>query len=305
MTKILPLATALSLLATAMVAQSNIDQAVIDECQSAASAAELPSCLKNGSIGHRMLENAAGSDFYGPSVETVIASCRESNTDTNTTWVCVRNAVEKAVETRELIGFDAISDGCVAAISDPDTGARLMTLHQETRRQVWGNENDWNIVNYRTFQGCPTEEVAETSEVDDEAAMIAEAETALADIASANAAAPESADAALCAALTEADQLIADTDASVFTGGMTGEGTNEDLLATSLSEENLEVLQREESQPAVNPVVMWSMVRHHGDALKASLSEGENDPTAMALAWSFMEQMAEGGEARLDAICGR
>lgn len=148
------LAAAWASLPISAYAQQAIPQAVIDECKLEASADKLPECLKEGSIALILLDLAATEEYYGDFAEVVVDICRDQNRTFSSTWVCFRTAAEKAAETAELIGYDNISDACVAGISDPDALSRMTTAWRDLRQELFPDEFFYGVATYMPFRGC-------------------------------------------------------------------------------------------------------------------------------------------------------
>ena len=145
----------------------DIPEEVIAECNAEASASELPDCLKSGAIAHEMLALAQDEDLYGEKATRVIDICGKQNDGYDTTWICFRNAAESAVEARELIGADAISDTCIAGISDPETYERLDATYRQERSERFPDERFFGGTMYHQFRGCPEEAAEAGSETGD------------------------------------------------------------------------------------------------------------------------------------------
>jgi len=137
-------------------AQAEIPQAVIEQCNAAASAARLPDCLKSGAMAWELIRLAQTGEFYAAAAKPIVEICASKNDTYEATWACFEDAAEKAVETRELIGVANIADRCVAGLSDPDSLARLSAT-QKTLRSKWYPDRMFiGGTMYFSFQGCPT-----------------------------------------------------------------------------------------------------------------------------------------------------
>lgn len=135
-------------------AQEPLPVEVIEECNAKQNASELPDCLKEGSIAFEMLALARDNSFFGDDALPVIEICQEQNDTYHTTWICFENALEKAVETRELIGLENIVDNCVAGISDEDIYGRLDAVYREKRKQRFPDVTFFGGDMYHPFRGC-------------------------------------------------------------------------------------------------------------------------------------------------------
>ena len=197
--------------ASAMAQASDIPAEVIAQCNEAASASDLPKCLKEGATAFEMFDLARSPEFYGPAAEPVIAACGESNELFSGQWTCFQNAAEKAAETRALIGVDNIADACVAGISDPDIAERIEKTFKLKREARFPDEMYFGGGMYYAFRGCPVEE----DEVEQGAAPPSDIDAvndALADaLGTAKKADPYSGEA--CAVYAEMEEIISSTDA--------------------------------------------------------------------------------------------
>lgn len=181
----------------------NIPDEVVAECNAEASASELPDCLKSGAIAFDMLALVQEGDFYGDDAARVIDICSDRNDRYHATWVCFQNAADRAVETRQLIGADAIDDACVAGISEPETYEQLEASYREKRQERFPDTHFFGGTMYRQFQGCP-EEPAPT---DSETGEVLQEQTGSSQISSSD-----------CAAYSELEELVAGTDADALRG---------------------------------------------------------------------------------------
>lgn len=145
-------------------AETTIPQEVIDQCNAANDQSEMPDCLKNGSLGYEMLELARTGAFYGPAADPVIKICNDSNDLYSESYVCFKNASDKASETRGMIGLENIQDRCVAAISDPNTYAKLETTYQDKLNETFPDEMFLGGTMYHPFTGCPVSDESGPSE---------------------------------------------------------------------------------------------------------------------------------------------
>ena len=159
--RIFPTLLGVFLAAPAFSQQVNIPPAVIAQCNEQASASDLPTCLKVGTVAFEMLSMASGEDFYGEAAEPVIAVCSETNDTFAGRWTCFRIAAQKAAETRALIGLESIADRCVAGISDPEVSGRIEALFKERRAAMFPDQSYFGGEMYYAFQGCPDPEPAQ------------------------------------------------------------------------------------------------------------------------------------------------
>lgn len=168
-TKIIP-AIALVALAWAgpLYAQGDIPSEVIAECNAAGKASDLPECLKEGAIAFEMFDLMREDRFYGDDAAPIIENCTERNETLNTAWLCFKNAATTAAETRELIGPDNISDGCVAAVSDGDLAEEIQRIYSDKRDARFPGEMFFGGDMFYPFQGCAPEEEATEPEAVDE-----------------------------------------------------------------------------------------------------------------------------------------
>ena len=144
--------------------QLSIPQPVIDECTAELADRQdrMSSCLKGGAVAFVLLNLAQQDDFYGEAAEPVIEACRNQNETFKTTWICFENAVEEAMETRSLIGLEAMPDACYAGISDSSTLDRLVDEQRAAETAIFGEPLyvSWGGI-YYPFRGCPEPEAAE------------------------------------------------------------------------------------------------------------------------------------------------
>ncbi len=133
-------------------------KAVIDECQGAVAANELPDCLGNGAVAFELLRIAKQPDGFGPNATQVFEICRERNKTFQSTWTCVENAVEKSLETARLIGKAEINDLCVKALANEDLYDRLSEKEAELRDHFLPDRMFYGGGSYFPFEGCPQEQ---------------------------------------------------------------------------------------------------------------------------------------------------
>lgn len=133
---------------------SDVPDVVIEQCMSANEASDIPKCLKEGALGHQLLKAATSEDYYGEGAEPVAEICIASNKSYQGAWTCFKVAAKAAMETRNLVGIDKISDACVAAISDEDIYLRLSDEAKRQRRATFPDEffSGGNL--YHKFNGC-------------------------------------------------------------------------------------------------------------------------------------------------------
>ena len=128
---------------------------VIEQCQSTVDAHNLPECLTSGTVAFILMERAVLADYFGPDAARIIDICREQNDNFSSSWVCFETATEKAAETAQLIGRDAISDSCVRTIADAEVIERLKAEGREVKslfdRSSWSSGGNM----YSPFRGCP------------------------------------------------------------------------------------------------------------------------------------------------------
>ena len=152
-----PLAIAACLmLPVPLFAQSQIiPEPVITQCNETATAASLPTCLREGAVAFEMLELARSEAFYGPAADRVIEICGERNDTFGSQWTCFSVAVERASETRALIGLDNIADACVAGISDAQRAERIEEAYLQSRERMFPDVRYFGGESYFPFNGCP------------------------------------------------------------------------------------------------------------------------------------------------------
>jgi len=149
------LTTTLFLAPIAALAQGDIPQPVIEQCNATATASNLPNCLKDGAIAYEMLELVRSEDFYGSAAAPVVSECEDRNETFSTTWSCFQRAADDAAETRSLIGADNIADHCIAGISDEALAPRIRQIYRERRSELYPDERFYSGNMFYPFQGCP------------------------------------------------------------------------------------------------------------------------------------------------------
>ncbi len=136
-------------------AQHHIPEEVIAQCNASKNAHRLPDCLRDGTLAYEMLEASKSADLYGQAASRVIDACADQNNTFNSTWLCFRIAAEKATEARSLIGVEAISDTCVAQISDPSLYEALKKKEHSLRERMLPDNRIGAFGTYKPFTGCP------------------------------------------------------------------------------------------------------------------------------------------------------
>lgn len=139
--------------ASASFAQE-VPQEVIDQCQSSVGAHELPGCLSSGAIGHILLGRVVQPEYFGAPVERVVAICLEQNDMFSGAWSCFERAAERAVETANLIGRDAIADECVRAMADAELLERLDQEERSLRSALMPQGAGYGGGVFYPFRGC-------------------------------------------------------------------------------------------------------------------------------------------------------
>lgn len=136
--------------------EGSIPQQVITNCtDTVTNYGKMPDCLKSGAVAYAILDYAQSDNGYADAATPVIDACKTNNETLGATWSCFKNTVANAVETRSLIGLDAMTDACYAAVSDPEKQTRLLQKHKELRAEIIGDTMVFGSIMYRSFKGCP------------------------------------------------------------------------------------------------------------------------------------------------------
>lgn len=138
------------------LSQLAIPQPVIDQCNADQDARLLPKCLKMNAVAFEMLETVQSAEFYSASAKPVIDGCLKANESYLKTWLCFKSAASKAVEARELVGVENITDTCVVGISDPEVFNRVQTVFNDATANMHINKLNFPSSFYG-FSGCPSQ----------------------------------------------------------------------------------------------------------------------------------------------------
>lgn len=147
-------------LADSAMAQT-VPSEVVEFCQQNVEANDLPECLGEGSVGFLLLERAATDGYFGSEAARVVEICQAQNDTFASSWTCVAEAADNALETARLIGRAAIADECVRALADGDTVQRLEDEQRDLRSLYRPNTRYYGGTMYFPFRGCPQIEPSE------------------------------------------------------------------------------------------------------------------------------------------------
>lgn len=302
--KFIAISAALLSLPSVVQAQGTIPQPVIDQCNSAASASDLPDCLKNGAISFDMLKLMRSDEFYGAAATPVIDGCAEQNETFSKIWVCFKRAASDAVEAASLIGSDKIADRCVAGVSDAALHERIDDIYKAELEERFPDARFSGGEWFSPFKGCPGP--AEEEKAIEDSSKGVPTENAEAGL-----------DAAACSALGEVKDLIdrsSEAELRAFDDqlrAMEEQGPDEVTEAFGISKQNAEyLLALDEDRGRTFAMIFWSFVsEHHPDLLMEFYTQNEiasSDPAdqiSNEIARSFIEMLIEEAGEEYKSSC--
>lgn len=215
-----------------------VPEPVIAECQQVTAANELPECLGEGAVGYTLMQRAVDGGYFGAGAAPVVEICRGQNESFASSWTCVIEAAERAVESAELIGRNAILDPCVRALADARVTDQLRADQSQLRAHFRPSASYFGGSMYRPFRGCPelSDDTSETRSTDPLATAIADSTAAGQE----NAGEPGTYSDTECGAIANVEQFMADRSADELRGILPElETLAEDARLSALSDHGL------------------------------------------------------------------